>query len=138
MAAILVTLQDPAVPPGSLEGAWRNPRDSVIVRIAPCGDSLCGRVEWASVKAQADARRGGTDPLVGVEVLSQFKARPNGRWKGKLFLPDLNKRTGAEIRPLGPDRLKVTGCAVGRLVCRSEIWTRAEAIRATDDPVSPE
>ncbi len=111
----------------SLEGRWRNPSGSVIVAIAPCGEALCGRVEWASDKAQADARKGGTDPLVGVELLNSFKSKGDGRWNGRLFVPDLNKRSKAELRQLGPNQVKVTGCAIGRLVCKSEVWTRTEA-----------
>jgi uncharacterized protein (DUF2147 family) len=111
--------------PTSIEGHWRNPSGSVIVSIAPCGEALCGTVESASEKAQADARRGGTDALVGTVVLSNFAATGEGRWKGRLFVPDLNKRSKAELRQLGPDQVKITGCAVGRLICKSEVWTRA-------------
>ncbi len=38
----------------ALEGSWRNPSGSVIISIAPCGEAMCGRVEWASDKAVAD------------------------------------------------------------------------------------
>ena len=113
--------------PPLLEGHWRNPSGSVIVGIALCGEAICGRVEWASDKAQADARKGGTDPLVGVELLSSFMLEGDGRWKGRLFVPDLNKRSKAELRQLGPGQVKVTGCAIGRLICKSEVWTRTEA-----------
>jgi uncharacterized protein (DUF2147 family) len=106
-------------------GLWSNPSGSVSVVIAPCGDALCGRVESASDKAKADARKGGTDPLVGVELLSGFTAADEGRWKGRLFIPDLNRRSRAELRMIAPDQLKVTGCAVGRVVCKSQIWVRA-------------
>jgi uncharacterized protein (DUF2147 family) len=106
-------------------GRWSNPSGSVSVAIAPCGDALCGRVESASDKAKADARKGGTDPLVGVELLSGFTAAGDGRWKGRLFIPDLNRRSRAELTMIAPDQLKVTGCAVGRVVCKSQIWVRA-------------
>ena len=110
----------------ALEGQWRNPSGSVIIAIAPCGEALCGHVRWASEKAMADARKGGTDPLVGAELLSGIVPNGEGRWKARLFVPDLNKRSKAELRPLGTDQLKVTGCAAGRLLCKSQVWTRAE------------
>ena len=62
-----------------VQGEWCNPQGSVIVSIAPCGEALCGVVQWASERAKADARRGGTEQLVGVEVLSQFTAKAPGR-----------------------------------------------------------
>ena len=110
----------------SIEGHWRNRSGSVVVAIAPCGEDLCGRVEWASDKAQADARKGGTDPLIGVELLSSFKPVSEGRWKGHVFVPDVNKRSKAELRQVAPNQLKVSGCVIGRLLCRSELWTRTE------------
>ena len=111
----------------ALEGSWRNPSGSVIILIAPCGEAMCGRVKWASDKAVADARKSGTDPLVGVELLSGFMPKGENRWKGRLFVPDLKKASKAEVRQLGPDQIKVTGCAVGRLLCKSQVWTRTEA-----------
>lgn len=109
-----------------VQGEWRNPQGSVIVSIAPCGEALCGVVQWASERAKADARRGGTEQLVGVEVLSQFTAKAPARWRGRLFVPDLNKRPKAEMRLLGPDQLKVTVCGAGGLICKSQLWTRVE------------
>jgi len=117
-----------AQPAGAgLEGHWRNPTGSVIISIDPCGPALCGRVEWASDKAKADARKGGTDPLVGAELLSGIAPRGDGRWAARLFVPDLNKKSKVELHILRSDQLKVTGCAVGRVICKSQIWIRAEA-----------
>jgi uncharacterized protein (DUF2147 family) len=121
---LLATISAPLAAP-SLEGDWRNPNGSVVIAIAPCGEALCGRVKWASDKAQADARKGGTDPLVGAELLSAIEPRGAGRWKARLFVPDINKTSRADLHLLGTDRLKVTGCAVGRLICKSQTWTRA-------------
>jgi uncharacterized protein (DUF2147 family) len=109
----------------ALLGRWKNPSGSVAVAIVPCGEAICGRVESASDKAKADARKGGTDPLVGVELMSGFTDAGAGRWKGRLFIPDLNRRSKAELRLIAPGQLKVTGCAVGRVVCKSQIWLRA-------------
>ena len=111
----------------ALEGYWRNPSGSVIISIAPCGEAMCGRVQWASDKALADARKNGTDPLIGVELLSDFVPKGENRWKGRLFVPDLKRTSKAEVRQLGPDQVKVKGCAVGRLVCKSQVWTRSQA-----------
>jgi uncharacterized protein (DUF2147 family) len=107
-----------------LAGNWRNPSGSVIIAILPCGDALCGRVEWASNQATADARRGGTDSLIGAELLSNFVPTADGRWRGRLFVPDANKRSKAELRQLGPDRVEIVGCVIGGLVCKSQVWTR--------------
>jgi uncharacterized protein (DUF2147 family) len=107
-----------------LDGRWINPGGSVIISIAPCNDTSCGRVEWASEKAKADARKGGTDPLIGAELLKDIVPYGQGRWRARLFVPDLNTTSKAELRLLGRDLLKVRGCAVGRIICKSQVWTR--------------
>ncbi len=113
------------LPGETIQGNWLNPNGSVIINIAPCGDALCGRVVWASEKAQQDARKGGTNTLVGTELLSGFLPEKEGTgWSGKVFVPDIKKRSRAEIHQVTPDQLKVTGCAVGRLLCKSQTWTR--------------
>lgn len=109
----------------ALKGLWRNPSGSVIISIAPCGEAMCGQVQWASEKAIADARKGGTDPLIGVEQLTDFVPKGEYRWKGRLFVPDLKRTSKAEVRQLGPDQVKVTGCAVGRVLCKSQVWARS-------------
>jgi uncharacterized protein (DUF2147 family) len=124
LALILMQTQ-PGGP--ALEGLWRSPNETVIISIAPCGKALCGQVRWASEKAKADARRGGTDPLVGSELLSGLELRRQGRWQGQLFVPDLNRRSKIELLQLGPHQMKITGCAIGRLLCKSQVWRRAEA-----------
>jgi uncharacterized protein (DUF2147 family) len=55
-------------------GVWKNPQDSVHVRAQPCGSRMCGVVVWASDKAKADARRGGTNDLVGLILFLKRRA----------------------------------------------------------------
>lgn len=124
-SALLLLLAGPG--PSTVEGDWRNPKGSVIITISSCGDALCGRVRWASEKAMADARRGGTDPLVGAELLSGFVPVDATHFRGRIFVPDANKRSTAQLELLEPDRVRIRGCAVaGQLFCRSQVWNRVE------------
>lgn len=111
----------------ALEGNWRNPSGQCDHIDRAVRRAMCGRVQWASHKAVADARKSGTDPLVGVELLSGFVPKGANWWKGRLLVPDLKKTSKAEIRQLGQDQVKVTRCAIGRLVCKSQVWTRTKA-----------
>lgn len=123
---LLLAVQAPGAP-GAPAGHWINPRGTVIVEIAPCGgEAICGWVRWASNKAVADARAGGTDPLVGTELFRDFVAKRDGRWKGRLFVPDLARTHSAELRLMDARRLKVSGCMAGRLLCKSQVWTRTD------------
>ena len=111
----------------TLLGYWSNESESVVVLIAPCGATgFCGTVQSASDKAQADARRGGTANLIGAELLHEFVQVGPGRWRGILFVPDLRERSKAEIVLLDRGRLRVRGCAVGRILCKSQIWSRID------------
>jgi uncharacterized protein (DUF2147 family) len=114
----------------SIEGTWRSPGGNSIITIGACGASLCGTVAWASDKAKQDARKA-TDHLVGTQLLTALEQRPDGRWQGKLFIPDKNMRVTAKIQRVGAQQLKVSGCAAGKALCKSALWTR------TDEPLPP-
>lgn len=109
-----------------IEGRWINPAESVIIAVAPCGEHQCGVVEWASDEAKEDARKG-TDQLVGAQLLSKVRPTDDGRWQGRLFVPDVNKHVHAKIELVDSNRLKVSGCAIGKSLCKSQIWSRLEA-----------
>jgi uncharacterized protein (DUF2147 family) len=107
-------------------GIWRNSKDSVHLDISRCGEALCGRVVWANDKAKADARKGGTDPLIGTELLRNFRTDGKGRWRGKVFVPDIGQTFYGTITPIDTSRLKARGCLFAGIVCRSKIWIRVE------------
>ena len=118
---ILALLAAQAATPAPIEGLWINPAKSVIIAIAPCREALCGTVRWASTEAQAEARKG-TPQLVGTALLTGLV--PKGeRWRGKLFIPDRKMRATARLA-LDGGQLKVSGCTLGKLLCRTQLWSR--------------
>ena len=110
----------------SVEGRWKNPSGRVVVLIEACGTALCGSVVSAAESAKADARRGGTANLVGTRLMSGFKPAGTSKWRGRMFVPDINHSSKAELQLVGASQLKVTGCMVGRMICKSQLWTRAD------------
>ena len=123
--ALLLAAQAPAHAL-SIDGRWINPAKSVIIQIAPCGDKRCGTVEWASAEAQADAHKN-APKLVGASLLSDLEPSKADLWRGKLFVPDRNIHAAAKIQVLGPDQIKVSGCALGGILCDSQVWTKSAA-----------
>jgi len=123
LLALAAVLAADAAP---IEGRWKNPSGRVTVEIVVCGEAYCGTVTSAAESAKADARRGGTANLVGTQLMSGFKPAGPGKWRGRMFVPDINYRSKAELRLLSESQLKVTGCMVGRMICKSQVWTRAE------------
>jgi len=112
-AFVIAAVQVPAT---TLSGYWTNESRTVVVLVAPCAPSaFCGTVYSASDKAQADARRGGTANLIGTELLHEFVQVGTARWRGTLFVPDVHKKTKADIVLLDSNQLRVRGCALGRM-----------------------
>ena len=112
----------------SIDGLWRSPGGNSIISIGACGESLCGTVAWASAKAKQDSSKV-TDHLVGTQLLTGLQQDRKGIWRGKLFIPDKNMRVTAKIQRISDEQLKVSGCAAGRALCKSTLWTR------TDEPL---
>ena len=123
VAAMALTAAQDA--PSSIEGRWRSPGGNSIIAVAPCGDMLCGTVAWASERAKKDASKT-TSELVGTQILTGVEPRGEGRWQGRLFIPDKNMRVTAKIQLISPTQLRVSGCLAGKALCRATMWTRVD------------
>jgi uncharacterized protein (DUF2147 family) len=126
-AFLSMLLASAAAQPAPIEGLWKNPIGSAIIAVAPCGEALCGKVVWASARGKREVA-GTTSHVVGTTVLTAVRPKGKG-WVGKLFIPDDDIHVSARLQLISPTQLKLTGCAVAGLFCRSQIWTR------TDEPL---
>jgi uncharacterized protein (DUF2147 family) len=111
------------LPDGAYLGTWKNPSGSVRIRAARCGNLVCGTIVFANDKAKADAKRGGTDPLIGTQLFEEFTARGPNQWRGRVFVPDMNRRVTGTATLETPNTIRVEGCAA-RVICRNQVWTR--------------
>ncbi len=127
LAALASLAATPAAAAPGLAGSWTNPARSIIVKIGPCGGTLCGRVVSASAKARADAANAGTSPLVGVELISAIEPTGPGRWRADIFVPDQDVHSTGDIALAGPNLMSVRGCVIGGLICKEQSWTRVAA-----------
>jgi uncharacterized protein (DUF2147 family) len=114
----------PAWASAPVEGRWTNPKRSVIIEVARCGQAYCGTVVWASPKAKANARKSGTENLIGKRLVSGARPVGNGVYKGRAFVPKRNIHSSATIRQTGPNTMVVEGCALAGLICKEQRWTR--------------
>lgn len=126
VSAIIASLVLAAAPASAqaLEGQWTNYKKNVIVQVERCGSSYCGRVVQATEKAKAKARRGGTEELVGTQILTGLKPIGDGKFRGRAFVPKRNIHATATVRQVSEDVMQVQGCVLGGLLCDSERWTR--------------
>ena len=68
-------------------------------------------------------------PTGRTQLLTSLQQGKDGRWQGKLFIPDKNMRVTAKIQLVNDQQLKVSGCLAGKALCRADVWTR------TTDPL---
>jgi uncharacterized protein (DUF2147 family) len=117
---VLLALAAPAAGAAgsTLEGKWANPKRSVIVHVARCGEAYCGSVNWAN----ANNREKGMSP--GTRVLSNLRPDGDGVYRGRAFDPKRKMSGSATVRQVGPDVMVVKGCALLGLICKEQRWTR--------------
>jgi uncharacterized protein (DUF2147 family) len=116
-AAVALGAASPATAQ-NLEGKWANPKKSVIVNVARCGDAFCGTVSWATAKN----RDKGATP--GTRVLSDLRPQGSGIYKGSAFEPKRKLSGSATVHQVGDNVMIVKGCAVMGLFCKEQRWTR--------------
>lgn len=108
-------------------GVWRNPRNSVHLEIKDCGASTCGVVVWASAKAEADARKSGTDTLIGKQLLRDFESQRDGSLKGRVWVPTLKVTLVGTADIVDTRTMRAKGCVIGNFLCKSQLWTRIDS-----------
>jgi uncharacterized protein (DUF2147 family) len=113
-------------------GVWTLDSGKVTVRIAPCGDSLCGAivglakplnkqgVPKVDKKNPNEALR--SRPLMGLTILANMKSTGENRWQGTIYNAD-DGRTYSSYMNLSGDNMKVKGC-VGPF-CKTMLFVRA-------------
>ena len=125
LAAAAVAVAGLAVPAqaANATGGWRNPKNTVHVKLQPCGATMCGTVIWAAPKAQAKARAAG-QKLVGAQLFREFKAVGPNQWKGRVFVPDMNRTFSGTITAESPTRMVGKGCLIGGFFCKQQTWVK--------------
>jgi uncharacterized protein (DUF2147 family) len=113
-----------SAPEEAIEGYWLHPDGAIIIRVDSCGDAYCGTVTWATKRASLDAKTG-VDSLIGAQLLSGFHQNSSGVWKGQIYIPDQDMHVSGKLKPLDSNRLMLSGCTFGGLLCKTQIWTRS-------------
>lgn len=113
---------------GDATGVWLRASGSAKIRIAKCGDALCGTVVWEREPRKdvhnPDASKR-NDPIVGRRVLLGLKPAGDERWKGEVYNAEDGKTYTGYVTLVGADQLKLQGCVLGGLICKSDTWSRS-------------
>jgi uncharacterized protein (DUF2147 family) len=130
LLALLAPLPGAAAAP-SVEGMWLTDDGKAVIRIATCGQRMCGRIARVldtrpnvpkfDVNNPDPGRR--DQPILGLQVLSGFSGGPTQWTGGRAYDPKSGSSYRASLRLNADGSLRVTGCVL--FVCRSKRWTRS-------------
>ena len=129
-ASLLLAPLSGAAAASSIEGLWRTDDGKAVVRVAACGQRMCGTiarvldtspdVPSTDVNNPDPNRR--NRPLVGLQILSGFTGGPSEWTGGQAYDPKSGSSYKSSLRLNADGSLRVTGCVL--FVCRSKRWTR--------------
>jgi uncharacterized protein (DUF2147 family) len=134
-ASVVAIVAHPAMA-ADPSGTWLTEGGKARVRVAPCGAALCGTIVWLREpnddsgkpkkdQLNADAAKRNR-PVVGVPIV--LGMRPSGtpdKWSGQVYNAEDGKTYSGSLTITGASTLRLEGCALGGLACRSQTWTRA-------------
>ncbi|HVI28167.1 DUF2147 domain-containing protein [Hansschlegelia sp.] len=133
-AGLLVAASAAAASPAPV-GVWSMPKDKATVRISECGEALCATLVGLKKPNDKNGRpkvdkrnpdRALRDrPVIGISLLTDMK--PDGAgWAGRFYNPDDGRSYQGTIVADGNDRLKLRGCVVGGLLCKTQVLKRVD------------
>lgn len=129
-ALLSLLLMTAAAPSSDVTGNWVTEDGTALIAIGRCGNSVCGKVAKALVikpgRAKTDIKNPDPKlrkrPIIGMTILSGFKAAGGGWKDGRIYDPESGKTYRSRLRVNPDGSLKVSGCIL--FVCQSQRWTR--------------
>jgi len=116
--------------PVSPAGTWLSENGEIQVRIGECGVSYCGTIV-SSRRFRRDENNPDPSlrarPLVGLRMIWDLTSTPEGSWTGSLYNPQDGRTYSGRLRVTAPTALELSGCILGGLICRSQVWTRVRS-----------
>lgn len=126
VALAVLTLAAASARADDASGTWLRDTGASRIRVAPCGDALCGSIVWLR-EPRPDTHNPdpekAKEPLLGRRIF--FDMKPNGanRWSGQAYNPEDGRIYTGHMSVTG-NTLTTQGCALAGLVCRSVTWSR--------------
>jgi len=107
------------------------------VRITNCGGALCGAIvsltepnDPATHKPKTDKNNADAGlrnrPMIGVQIVLGMK--PSGtanKWNGQVYNAEDGKTYSGSLTLQDANTIKLEGCILGGLICKSSKWTRS-------------
>lgn len=119
LAACILSLSA-GVAAADVKGVWRTETNKdgnwALVKMGACGSKTCGTMIHTNAAKKDN---------VGKMIVKGMKSKGDGEYGGgKIYAPDDDDWYTSKMELMKDGRLKVSGCVLGGLVCRSQKWTR--------------
>lgn len=127
-----------------IEGVWLTPSQSEMT-ISACVEGFCGYISKIVITDEIRARYGDevdsvtayTDynnknpalrnrPIEGLRILTLRAGADAGHFEGEIYSPETGDTYAGAIEVLGPDRIRLKGCAMV-VLCQEQEWLRVGA-----------
>jgi uncharacterized protein (DUF2147 family) len=128
-----VALYTAAVPALALQddavfGKWRDVESGGLLEVYPCGGNVCIKIAQVTEPGATDVNnpdRALRDrPLLGVVIMADGKKSTAAVWDGHLYNTKDGKTYSGSIKLVSESELKVSGCALGGLICSGRAWQK--------------
>lgn len=125
----------------NIEGVWLTPSQSEMT-ISSCVEGYCGYISRIVITDEIRAKYGDevdtvtnyTDynnknpalrdrPVHGLQILTLRAAAKPGSFEGEIYSPEDGNTYDGFLEVVGPDRLKLKGCAM-MVFCQEQEWRR--------------
>ena len=131
----LVTIAMTSTPAraGDPTGMWLSQDGDVKMKVAHCGDAICGTIAWlkqpndANGKPKVDSNNADTGkrsrPIMGSAIILPMKAAGTDKWSGQVYNAEDGKTYSGNFALSGATKADLKGCVA--IICKTKTWTRS-------------
>lgn len=106
-----------------IEGVWQTQPDEgsfAYVTVAPCGGAFCGTIS-RTFQGSSEYK----SPNLGRQIVIDMAPQGGGSYAGRVWRPANDKIYNGKASVQG-DRMSLSGCVAGGLICKSQTWARIQ------------
>ena len=131
----LVTIAMTSTPAwaGDPTGMWLSQDGDVKMKVAHCGDAICGTIAWlkqpndANGKPKVDSNNADAGkrsrPIMGSAIILPMKADGTDKWSGQVYNAEDGKTYSGNFALSGATKADLKGCVA--IICKTKTWTRS-------------
>ncbi|WP_310619550.1 DUF2147 domain-containing protein [Flexibacterium corallicola] len=111
------------------EGVWKRSNGNAKIQMYSCGSAICGKIVWLKnprkdIKNPSKSLQ--SRELVGLNIVQGMKPNGSNEWAGKIYNAEDGKTYKGKMKLVSANELKLSGCALGGLICKGDIWNRSK------------